>query len=166
MTREEIREARVQVPTLYLTEDGREIIAPGNQRGAIVDPQTNQIAWKAYQCENPNCPGEGKGDRPFVFPRPHPLLYVNEEGKIAARTPKTKEDFEQFDAYAEAKCPACLKIRDLKSETDEERHQYNNWVEPYVLPEAEERLEELEAEHERYLEYLRELETKGGAAQP
>ncbi len=81
-TREELFQESLTLETIYLTEDGREIKAPGNRDGVIIDPETKTMAWAAHQCDNPECPGERKGDRPFLFPRPQPFAFIKDDGTI------------------------------------------------------------------------------------
>ena len=145
-TREKIFKARQTIDTLYLTEDGREIIAPGNADGAIVDPETGKIAWAAYQCNNPKCPGRKDG-RPFLFPWPSPFAYVTEEGTIGYRTPEDVDEATAMtEKFAMIECPACAKIRNRDKETPEQRQQYEQWCKPYVLPESAKRLKALDEE--------------------
>jgi len=145
-TTDEIFEDELTVDTLYLTEDGREVIAPGSPTGVIVLPRTKDLAWAAMQCDNPDCPGEGKGDRPFVFPWPDPFKTIDEEGNIQMRQPETQEDFALLDQFAEPACPACLPTRNRAKETLDEKIKYKSWVRPYVLPESAEQLKRLEEE--------------------
>jgi len=151
-SREEIFKAQQAVDTLYFTADGRELIAPGAERGMTVDEATGELAFAAYQCNNPDCP-EREGDEPFLFPLPDPFAYVDEAGKPAIRQPVTEEDFETFDEFIEKKCPACLETRDIDSETPEQRQQYQSYVTRHITPEAREQLAELEAELKRIIEF-------------
>ncbi|MCG8586645.1 MAG: hypothetical protein MI757_18235, partial [Pirellulales bacterium] len=118
--REDIFKRRQQVETLYLTEDGRHIIRAGIDR-AIVAPDTGKLAWKAWQCENPSCPGRNPDGSPLLFPWPDHLLYAKEDGTVGMRQPSTEEDFEKDENYGVQKCPECLKLRVLAAETDEQR---------------------------------------------
>ena len=154
MTRDQIFDARMSVDTLYMTESGEEFVAPGNKLGVTTSPATNELAWAAWKCENPDCPEKSGGQegRPFVFIWPNFLAYVDADGSVAFRQPSTPEDFERFAEFAEPKCPACLEIRDLDRESPEVRLQYQNWCSKYILPEAEEQLRELDEEYAKYLE--------------
>ena len=136
LTREQLFQERLKVDLLYLTEDGREIIAPSNRFGAVVDRKTNKLASAAWQCDNPNCPGEGTKGRPFLFPRRNPFGLVKEDGTVGCRQPESKKDIEIFEQYAVATCPACSKTQ----------------VRQYVPPETAARLKQLEEQHRRYLE--------------
>ena len=140
------------VDTLYLAEDGREIIAPGNRHGVVVVPGTKQLAWAAHQCDNPDCPGKGKGDRPFLFIWPMPFAFAREDGTVGFRQPQTETDFELLEKFGEMLCPACLKTRNQEEETHQQREQYTRWCRPYVLPESAKRLEQLDAEYRRWLD--------------
>jgi hypothetical protein len=154
MSENRLFELRKQVPVLYLTDDGREIIAPGSQYGAIVDPQTKKIAWAAMVCDNPDCPGKskGKGGRPFLFTWPNPLLFVAEDGSVASGQPTTPEQLKEFDKFKTVACPECAKTRKLDEETDEQRMKYQQWCRRYVLPEAAARLKELDEAAKKLLE--------------
>jgi hypothetical protein len=155
-TREQLFERTIAVDTLYLTEDGREIIAPGNREGAIVDPKTGKLAWAALTCGNPKCPGEGKNGRPYVFAWPHPFVVANPDGTLGMRQPESQSDFDLFDAYAETTCPACLTIRDRANESPQVRQKHKDWIRPYVLPQAEAQLKEIEEKYKEYLGKVKE----------
>lgn len=158
MTADEINEARVSVPTLYITESGKEVVAPGNRRRVVVEPQSGELAFMAYTCTHPNCPGKSlaEGDRPYLFIWPDPFAYV-ENGEVKIRLIQTDEDLQKQAQYADMACPECSKTRDRKNETAEQTREYTGAVKPYVLPEAETRLAELEEEYQRYLERKAEL---------
>jgi len=150
LTRGQIFEERIKVDTLYLTEDGREIIAPGTPLEAIVYPKTNKLAWRAWQCNNPDCPGEGKDGRPFLFTCPDPFKFVAEDGTVGIRQPEdTDKDRELFARYSEQVCPACLPLRNRETETLDQRLQYQQWCQPYVLPRSAKQLKKLDDEFRR-----------------
>jgi hypothetical protein len=158
MTADEIHAAMVAVPTLYLTEDGDEVIAPGNRRRVVVDEETGKLAFMAFICEHPECPGKGTGKngRPFLFIWPDPFAYV-ENGEVKIRLVQTEEDFRKQAEYADMACPECLKTRDLKTEPVQETMVYNGAIKPYVLPESKAELEKLEAAYQKFLERKAEL---------
>jgi hypothetical protein len=113
---------RASLASLFLSETtNRKVIAPGCDK-PVVD---GEVCWRAMMCENPDCPGEGDGDYPFLFINPRP--------------------------GSNTFCPACEKIRDPTAETSEETRQYRWWVRPYVLPDAAERQRQLDKEHQRRL---------------
>jgi hypothetical protein len=62
-------------------------------------------------------------------------------------------------------CPMCLELRDLESETDQQRHQYDVWIEEYVLPESAARLEELEEERRRRVHLDRHQRLAGASTE-
>lgn len=165
MTRAQIYEAQLAVPTLYRTEAGDEIIAPGNKFGVIVHPDTKQLAWATWQCDNPNCPAKGQGTqgRPYLFIWPNFLAFAKEDGTVAFNQPLSEADLQKFQVFAEPGCPECAKQRDKSKETPEERMQYQNWATKYVLPEAEARSKELDEEMKAHL--AREEERKRQAGQ-
>lgn len=162
MTRDQIFDERMKVDTLYITEGGREFIGEGNKVGVTVDPQTNELAWAAWKCGNPDCPGEGKEGRPFTFIWPNFLAYVKEDGTVGFNQPRSPEDMKKFEKFAEPGCPACAEIRNRAKETEEQRLQYQNWAQRYVLPEAEARLKELDVEWQKYLEREEQRQQQAG----
>lgn len=148
-TTEDIFLDRESVETLYLTTDGKEIVAPKNVRGVIVDG--GKLAWQAWECTNPSCPGRKADGKPLLFSRPDPFAYITPDGQPDIRQPSTAEDFKKMDEYILRRCPECLKIRKLASETEAEREQYQSFVKPHVLPQAAKRLAELDAEYQAYI---------------
>ena len=148
MTRDQIYEALQAVPTLYRTESGKEFIAPGNKFGVTVEPVSKELGWATWKCENPDCPfkSQDKDGRPFLFIWPNFLAFLQDDGTVGFHMPSTEEDMRKFEIFAEPGCPACAKTRDKSKETPEQRLQYQNWAVKYVLPEAEERIKELDEE--------------------
>ncbi|MCE9546062.1 MAG: hypothetical protein K8T25_11150 [Planctomycetia bacterium] len=146
---EDILERQLTVDTLYFTDDGKELIAPGNRLLATVDPATHHLAWAAWQCDNPSCSGRKADGKPQLFPWPNPLLYIKDDGTIAIRQPITEAELLQADENRDVRCPACLKIRNLAAETPEQRQQYRSWCRLHILPQAAEQRKALEAEYRR-----------------
>jgi len=144
-------ERQLEVDTLYLTEDGREIVAPGNRQGVIVEPGTGKLAWAAWECNNPACPGRKPDDRPLLFPRPDPFFFAKPDGTVGLRQPATEAELLQADENRDVRCPACLKTRSLAAETPQQRQQYRNWCRLYVLPQAAEQRKKLAEEYRRLL---------------
>ena len=148
---------RLKVDTLFLAPDGERIVRPMNpDRLVVIDAATGKIAWPANQCNNPDCPG--RVDRsPHLFPWPRPFVSVQADGTISEQPSLTvaggltTADQKLFDNYAEQKCPACLKKRNLASESAQQRQQYKDWCLPYVLPSAAQRLAELDLELQQLL---------------
>jgi hypothetical protein len=160
MTRNQIYQEQLKVPTLYMTESGRQFVAPGNKLGVAVDPKTKELAWAAWKCDNPKCPGKAADGKPQLFIWPNFLAYVKEDGTVGFKQPRnTEEDLKKFEKFAEPGCPACAKIRDRAKETPEERLQFQNWATSYVLPEAEKRRQELNEELKK--SYEREAQRAG-----
>lgn len=150
-TREDIFKDQIAVETIYFREDGSQFTAPGTKLGMTVDKRSGKLAWAAWQCNNPNCPARGADGGPHLFPLPDPFAYVDANGEPAIRQPETEEDFQRFNDFIERKCPACLKIRDLDSETEQQRQQYQSWVTRHITPGAEKQLAALEEEMKEYL---------------
>lgn len=154
---EEIEQDRLSLPALYLNDSGQEVIAPGN-RGLFVDEASGEIAWPAYTCTNPDCPGEPSGGRKeFVFTWPDPRYYVAEDGTLGTREYDAAEwlaALKEMGGHEVPTCPACLEQRDLGQESRAEIEKYRLWVEPYVLPGTDERLAALAAEKQQRAEYI------------
>ena len=117
---------KITLPAVFLTEKThQEVIAPGNTQPV----HNGQPCWRAYMCTHPDCPGEGKNGRPYLFINSKP----------------------GSDTY----CPACLRGRDPSKLSAEIGREYRWAVKLYVLPESAERLRQLDEEHKRRLEELK-----------
>ena len=149
-SRDDIFNDQMSVETLYFTKDGREFLAPGAPRGMIVDEETGELGFAAWQCDNPDCPGRKPNGDPYLFPLPDPFAYVDENGQPAIRQPETEADFKLFNDFIERKCPKCLESRNLPRESAEEAQQYQAWVTMHITPAAQKRLDELEEEMREY----------------
>jgi hypothetical protein len=146
-TRDDIFQDRLKVDTLYLTEDGQRIVKPLTpERAIVIDATANKLAWPAWQCNNPKCPGRAADGAPFVFPWPDPFALVKPDGTIGIRQPETAEDQKKMEDFGEQKCPKCKAVRTLAEETPEQRQQYKDWCQPHVLPQAAKQLAALDAE--------------------
>ena len=121
-TSADIVQEKITLPALFLSEKTRqEVIAPEN----TTPIHQGERCWRAYTCTRSECPGVGKGDRPFLFINPDPGA----------------------DTY----CPACLDGRRPADVPTEERRQILWAARPYVLPKTAARLNELDQEHRRAL---------------
>lgn len=139
-TLDEMYEEERQLPSLFITaESGTHITAPGDT-GVFVDESTGELAWRALTCTNPACP-QFSADEPFLFIAPDPAIVANPDGSLGYDRSLVDEADNNF-----GNCPECLKIRNLASESDEDRQQYSNFATPYVLPKTALRREELAAE--------------------
>ncbi|MCE9553962.1 MAG: hypothetical protein K8T91_11385 [Planctomycetes bacterium] len=148
---DDILDRQMTVDTLYFANDGRELVAPGNVLRATVDPTTRKLAWAAWQCDNPQCPGRKPDGKPQLFPWPNPFLFIKEDGTIATRQPVTEPELLQADENRDVRCPACLKNRNLSAETPQQREQYRNWCRLHVLPQAAQQRKKLEDEYRRVM---------------
>ena len=149
---DQIFQDRLKVDTLFLTEDGQRITRPMNPQSLVVfDAAAGKIAWPAFQCNNPDCPGRNADGSPYLFSRSNPFVSVQADGLISTRSQSTPADFELFQKYAEVKCPACLKKRNRSSESPRQSQQYVDWCQSYVLPSAAKRLAELDRELQKTL---------------
>ena len=139
--RKEIIQEQVQLDKLYITgKSAKRIVAPGD-KGVFIDPETNEIAFPAVQCHNPDCPARKEGGEGRIFAIVDPTLAVESDGRIWSDEKRAGAP----DEYL-GQCPDCLKIRDFKSESPEQKQKYIDYVKPYVLPESAARNEELEKE--------------------
>lgn len=144
---EKLHARRMGVEKLYLTEDRRRVITTDFGR-ATIDPETGEIAWRTFQCNNPDCPGRGEHGEPFLFPWPDPLIYI-QDGKLASRRPETEEDLRLLKEFGEQKCPACLELRDIEAESVDVRQQYQGWCRMYVLPGAQLKINKINRERQK-----------------
>ncbi len=161
-TLEDIFQDRLKIDTLYLTDDGQQIVAPANPTGAVlVDAASGMLAWPAWQCNNPACPGRGAAGTPFLFPRTNPFIYVRDDGTIGVRQLETAADHEKMEDFSEPRCPACLKERNFTRQTPQQRRQHRDWCQVHVLPSAAARLRELEKEHQQFLARQQERQDSG-----
>jgi hypothetical protein len=129
------------LPALYLTgKTKKRVKAPGG-RGSFVDEKTDEICWPAKECGNPNCPGRGSDDLPFIFITPDSAVFLKPDGTFGYDEKKMN--------IKDGMCPECLTKRILKTESNADRNKYAKWVKPHVLPESAERKEELEVELEK-----------------
>ncbi len=139
------------LPALYLTIDGREVTS-SRDKGIVIN--RGDIAWPAYTCTNPDCPGE----KPQLFIWPDPMFSVKEDGSLGDRSFHSAEEWEdamrEMGGHLQPTCPACLPQRNLETESDKQKQQYSDWVQLYVLPKTEERLRELDEERLRRQEYI------------
>ncbi|MCG8583335.1 MAG: hypothetical protein MI757_01315 [Pirellulales bacterium] len=168
-SRDEIFAEQMQLPRLYLTGQSlKRLIAPTGQRN-LVDEETGEICWPALACYKPDCPGRSKNGESFVFIVPDPNAYVSASGRVAYR-PRPNDplaasnesssnlpfsNFAKNQALLGHICPACLKVRDLANETDEDRRQYRRWIRPHELPETTQRIRELNEERRRRIVWER-----------
>lgn len=161
----------MSLDAIFLTDDGREIIAPmgrdGTRAEVIVD--NGELAFAAYVCKNPNCKGVGKKiseeqERPYLFVWKDPLVEAKSDGTVGYREFASAQArmqlVEQAGGTLEPICPACLKVRNVDGESTEERQQYSDWCEFYVLPETEKRLKELDEERQQRIKFMKERKNR------
>jgi hypothetical protein len=154
---EEIQQEQLSLPALYLTyDDKREVIASGDQGDVIVDKDSGKLAFRAWTCTNPDCPGKKPaGQRPLLFIWHDPLYFVDESGSVNYdAVPNRAEMIVKRGGHLEPTCPECLKIRDGARETPAVEQQYRDWCQQYVLPTAASRSEELRQEVRARREYI------------
>lgn len=142
-TQSQIAQDRRRAPRLFLTESSRKRVV-GNrlQFPGFVDEETGERCFVAYVCNNPDCPARGEDGQPNLFP----------QGGSAYGAAFAALSKEQTLGNV---CPDCVAVRDLPSETDQQRSQYRNWVKCYVLPEEREYHEALDKENRYRIRLLR-----------
>lgn len=146
-TIEQLYEQERGLPKVYLeAETGEQVIAPG-EPGVLV--RDGKIHWPALTCTNPDCPAAGRSE-PVLFADPIPGLRVEPDGSLGYGRSQAPPA-----GTLPGNCPECLTIRDLASETAEDRQRYQNFVHPYVLPETKQRRAELATARQARQEELR-----------
>jgi len=147
---EDLFQARLDLPRLYLTaETNTRVIAPA-RRGCFVDDETGEVCWPALACQRPDCPGRSDDGEPHIFIAPDHGVYARDDGTV-----DYDESRSRTDPHG-GLCPACLQGRDPQHLSKQERKQFVNWVRPYVLPETAEQMARLDAERKRRKEFYRE----------
>ena len=149
-TRDEIFREKVNLPILYLTAKTKQRVVASKGQGNFLDKNTGEICWRALECRNPDCPGRAANGELCIFIIPDPAVYLKADGTIGFDQKKAKRVAKHGRV---AGCPECLKIRNIKSESTATRERYASYVQPHVLPEAAKRLEELDEEYKRRVEW-------------
>jgi hypothetical protein len=117
---------------VFLTEKSRKlVIAPRDVAKFLIHEETGERAWHAYECVNPQCPGEKHSG----FDR-HVFIHVagDTEGHIL--------------------CPACTAERNLAAESREQIQQWGRLVRVCELPETLRRRKQLDAERRQAIEAM------------
>lgn len=155
---EQIKQEQLSLPALYLTHEGQqEVIAPSDKGDVIVDPSSGKLAFRAWTCNNPDCPGKRPpGQRPYLFIWRDPLYFVNDRGEVDFDpVPNRAEVIVERGCFLEPTCPECLTLRDRAKESPEVARQYVDWCQQYVLPATAKRAEELKLEAQARTEYIK-----------
>jgi len=148
--RDDIAYDRLRVDTLFIAKDGRRVVQPMNKDGTVVvDAAAGVLAWPAWQCNNPECPGRQADGGPYLFPWPNPFISVNADGTLVTRQPNMPADRTLFDEFATQSCPVCKERRNLSAESPQQRQQYKDWCQLHELPSAAKRRKELDQELQR-----------------
>ena len=138
-TSDEIFRDRLALPAVYLTVDtDTRVIAP-QSKGPFVDEATGELALPALACHNPDCPARGADGEPHVFIEKRTAFFVEPDGSVGY-------DESRIGTEITGLCPKCVSGKDLKRLKRDKLQQYVNWSRPYVLPETEARMKELDAE--------------------
>lgn len=129
----EISAEQLTLNGLFLSESSsKEVIAPRNVSHFIVEEQTGERCWHAYECIHPDCPGERTGGRAYyIFIQP------------------------QINTQQAIHCPACEKIRAMATETKEQWRKWGRFVRPHEPPETVRRRAELDRERRQAREAKR-----------
>ncbi len=141
---------RMKLPRLYLTAETRSRVIAPTDKGVFVDEASGEICWPTLVCNAPNCPGKAADGKPLVFIAPDPCTFKKPDGTLGY-DPARESLGEKYSGA----CPECLKIRDLGTETPQQRQRYIKWVRPYVLPETARRLKQLDEQRQHRREELR-----------
>lgn len=153
---EEIGAERDRLPGLFMTESGKRVEAERSQ-GVFVDEASSELAWPVYECTNPSCPGRSD-DQPHLFIWPDPRFFVTPEGTLGTTVFETaqqwREAVEAAGGHRQPTCEKCLEIRNPSGETPEESQTYAEYPRRYVLPETAKRMQELDAEHQKRIDYI------------
>lgn len=156
-TLKELYEEDRNLPAVYLhAETNERATGPGNS-GILV--RDGQLYWPALTCTNPACPAAGR-EEPVLFHQSDPGVIVQPEGALGYDLAAAARATGSSSGTLPGSCPECLPIRDLASETEDDRQRYQNFVRPYVLPETAQRREELAAARQQRQEALRARMTR------
>lgn len=148
--RDDIAYDRLKVDTLFIAQDGRRAVQPMNpDQVVILDAKAGVLAWPAWQCNNPECPGRSTDGSPHLFPWPNPFISVGPDGKLVTRQPNMPAERKLFDDFATQACPACKERRNPATESPQQRQQYKDWCQLHELPSAARRRQELDKELQR-----------------
>jgi len=128
-------------------------VAAGNQ-SAVVDFRTGELAFRAWICRNPACPGRKGDGQPVKFVWVDPLYFAKPDGTVGSEIVADRTaEIVRRGGTATPQCPECVKMRNLASETAADQRKYMEFCVEYVLPETERRQKELEAEYVRRVQW-------------
>ena len=153
---EEIEADQRALPVLYLTETSLSEVQATADAGLFVDEATGELCYRAYECQNPACPGHSADGKPYLFIHRDVLASVDSSGEITwDQVPAGQEPrayIRSLGGYLAPTCPKCVELRDLDSESDEERQKYQAWAKLHEIEETAIRRAELEAEYQTAFE--------------
>lgn len=148
---EEIEAQKRDLPTLYLTEKTSKRVMAPSSTGLHVDTATGELCYQPFECINPDCPGR-TAEENHLFVHRDVLVSVGPAGEIVYGSPPEGVDYKTYvesrGGHMTPTCPKCLEKRNLASETDAQRQQYQAWVRPYELPATVQSRAELEEEYQ------------------
>lgn len=157
---EELFQQQMELPAVYLTsQTGTRVVAPSGKNPHL-DPKTGEVAWLALSCTNPDCPGRSD-EEPFLFISPNTGVRVMPDGSFTS-DPRKGQSFAVAPnapfILTPHGCPKCVTLRKLGSESAAVKQQYNNWVQPYVLPETAEKMKKLDELRVKRMKMEREVD--------
>jgi hypothetical protein len=93
-------------------EGHRQVPVPKTSEiNAYVDPQSGNIAWRAWTCYNPECSGRGKGGGPLIFVKKWNNARIGEERKVVYDLIQLTEDEEKEQrSKPPIICPSCGRV--------------------------------------------------------
>lgn len=153
---EEIEADQRALPVLYLTESSLSEVQATADAGLFIDETTGELSYRAYECQNPDCPGRSADGKPYLFIHRDVLASVDANGEITwGQVPtgqQPQEYIRSLGGYLAPTCPKCVELRDLDSESNEDRQKYQAWAKLHEIEETAIRRAELEAEYQTAFE--------------
>ena len=137
---------RQSLPALFIcVQSGKRLVAPGN-KNHFLDKESGELYWRAMACHNPQCKAPSTTNAPFLFITPDPRVYLKADGSIGHDNTRAMKAAKTRPPIA---CPQCLKNRNLKKESREQKEKYVSWVKPHILPKTAQHISELEIKSKR-----------------
>ena len=144
------------LPVLYLTENSQTEVQAPAEAGLFVDEATGELCYRAYECQNPDCPGRQAGGNAFLFVHRDVLAAVDANGEITWGEVPAGQDPQAYirskGGFMAPTCPKCVELRDLENESDADRRKYQSFVKLHEMPETAARRAELEEEYQEAFE--------------
>ena len=155
-TLEEIEADQRALPVLYLTEETGNRVEASADAGLFVEEETGELAYRAYECQNPDCPGRAGDDQPHLFIHRDVLAKIDANGEVVWEPVPAGQNPQEYirtqGGFLEPTCPKCAEQRNLETESEEDRQKYRDWVKLHELPKTAARRAELEEEYQAAFE--------------